>query len=68
MNGYNADTGSTWSQNSRTYGNTTYHNGYDADGNSWNLMQRRVGGTTYYSGTDSDGNFVNGSCNQFGCN
>lgn len=36
MQGYNANTGSSWSQNSQTYGKSTFHNGVDANGNSWN--------------------------------
>ncbi|MQW55661.1 hypothetical protein [Sinorhizobium meliloti] len=35
MQGNNYRTGSRWSQNSTTYGNTTFHNGRDAEGNSW---------------------------------
>ena len=36
MQGHNARTGSNWSQDSHTFGNTTFHNGRDARGNSWN--------------------------------
>lgn len=68
MNGYNFNTGSSWSQNSRSIGNSTYTNGYDSDGNSWNMQQRTIGNRTYYSGTDSGGNFFSGSCGTFGCN
>lgn len=68
MDGYNSNTGSTWSQDSRTIGGTTYHNGYDADGNSWSMTQRRLGSTTYIDGTDSDGNSFSKVCNRFGCN
>lgn len=68
MTGYNSNTGSTWSQNSTTFGNSTFTNGTAADGNSWNMQQRRVGNSTFYSGTDSDGNAFSGSCNAFGCN
>ncbi len=35
MQGYNSETGSNWSQNSTTVGNTTFHNGVDKDGDSW---------------------------------
>lgn len=35
MQGHNSRTGSSWSQNSTTFGNTTIHNGQDADGDSW---------------------------------
>ncbi|MHC2359061.1 hypothetical protein ACVIOG_001202 [Rhizobium leguminosarum] len=68
MQGYNAETGSSWSQNSQTYGNSTYSTGRAADGNSWNMNQRRIGNTTVYSGTDSDGNYFSGSCGAYGCN
>lgn len=68
MNGSNAYTGSTWSQNSMTTGNSTYTTGTDSDGNGWNMNQQRIGSTTIYSGTDSDGNSFSGSCSQFGCN
>lgn len=67
-NGYNSNTGSSWSQNSNTIGNTTYQNGYDSDGNSWNQTINKIGNTTTYSGTDSDGNYFYKSCNQYGCN
>ena len=36
MHGSNARTGSSWSQNSLSIGDTTFHNGTDSDGNSWN--------------------------------
>lgn len=68
MNGSNAYTGSTWSQNSIGTGNSTYTTGTDSDGNSWNMNQHRIGRTTIYSGMDSDGNSFSGTCNQFGCN
>ena len=35
MNGSNYQTGSTWSQQSTTFGRTTIHNGIDKDGDSW---------------------------------
>lgn len=56
MQGHNYGTGSSWSQDSQTIGNTTYHNGRSADGNSWNGTSTRIGGTTYHNGTDSRGN------------
>ena len=58
MRGYNAETGSTWSQRSSTYGGTTTTNGYSADGDSWSM--RRNNDTGAYSGWDSDGNFFSG--------
>ncbi len=35
MNGTNSSTGSNWSQQSTTVGNSTFHNGIDKDGDSW---------------------------------
>ena len=67
LNGYNAGTGSTWSQNSTRYGNTTITNGFDADGNSWNMQQRRIGNSTYTSGFDSNGNYFSQTCGVYGC-
>jgi hypothetical protein len=68
MDGYNSNTGSSWSQNSRSIGGTTFHNGTDADGNSWNSTTRRIGGSTFHSGADSDGNSFSKTCTHFGCN
>ncbi|BCG83090.1 hypothetical protein [Mesorhizobium sp. 113-3-3] len=68
MTGYNANTGSTWSQNSNTFGNTTITDGTAADGNTWHMQQQRIGNSTFYSGSDSDGNAVSGSCGPYGCN
>ncbi|MFD0988222.1 hypothetical protein [Methyloligella solikamskensis] len=68
VNGHNSRTGSSWSQNSNTFGNTTYHNGRAANGNSWNMTDQNFGGTRSLSGTDSQGNSFNYTCNQFGCN
>src|SRR5262249_50298908 len=56
MQGSNEGTGSTWSQNSMTLGNSTYINGRSSDGNSWNENIQHFGNMTTYSGTDSDGN------------
>jgi hypothetical protein len=54
MQGYNANTGSTWSQNSNTIGNTTQIYG-NSNGNSWN--QTITPHSVY--GTDSRGNTYN---------
>ncbi|WP_145109322.1 hypothetical protein ACN9JG_21010 (plasmid) [Cereibacter azotoformans] len=67
LEGRNARTGSHWSQESQTIGNTTYHQGRSADGGNWNMMQQSIGGSTFYSGRDSDGNAFSGSCGPFGC-
>lgn len=55
MNGWNSNTGSTWSQNSRTFGDTTYMNGYSSDGGYWSSTITPYG----IFGYDSDGNYFN---------
>lgn len=67
MQGYNSRTGSSWNQQSQTFGGTTFHSGQAANGNSWNMQQNSYGGTTTYSGTDSSGQFINRTCGTFGC-
>jgi len=47
MQGYNAGTGSSWSQNSNSFGNTTFHNGTDSRGNSWSTTCQSIGGQFY---------------------
>ncbi len=64
-NGYNAQTGSTWSQQSHTYGNITQHNGA-SNGNSWNMTQTQNGFGQTFSGTDSGGNSFHTTCDAFG--
>ena len=68
MTGTNSRTGSSWSQNSRTYGSTTYQDGKSSDGRTWRQTIQNNGaiGTTY-SGTDSNGNRFHKTCTQFGC-
>lgn len=58
--GYNAQTGTSWSQSTRRSGNTSTTNGYDANGNRWNATSRRSGNTTYTNGVDSNGNTFSG--------
>jgi hypothetical protein len=67
VNGYNANTGSSWNQNTYRSGNTSSTYGTAADGSSWNSQTYRTpsGSTTY--GTDSRGNSFSRTCNQFGC-
>lgn len=67
VQGFNANTGSTWSQSSSTFGNTTHHNGIASDGNAWSGTTNRYGNTINHNGIDSKGNFYNKTCNQFGC-
>lgn len=52
MNGYNSNTGSTWSQNSHTFGDTTQIYGTASDGSYWN---ETITPNAVY-GTDSSGN------------
>ncbi|WP_341678379.1 hypothetical protein [Niveibacterium sp. SC-1] len=68
VNGYNAQTGSNWSQQSQQIGNTTITNGRAANGNAWNETTQNLGGgrTTTY-GTDSSGRSYQRTCSQFGC-
>lgn len=66
-NGYNSETGSTWSQNSTTLGDMTFHNG-ESNGNSWDMTDQRLGGgMRSYSGTNSRGESFNVLCTPFGC-
>jgi len=63
MQGYNSGTGSTWSQTTQTYGNTTYNSGTAADGGTWSTTRQDYGNGNYtINGFDSDGNSVNRSC------
>lgn len=67
MQGYNAQTGSTWTQNSQTYGNTTNIQG-TTNGNTWNQTITTMPGMTIQSGTDSRGNSFSRTCTVWGCN
>ena len=64
-NGYNAQTGSTWSQQSHTIGNTTHHNGV-TNGNNWNMTQTQNSFGQTFSGTDSNGRSFHTTCDSFG--
>lgn len=67
MQGRNAGTGGTWTQNSQTYGNTTQIQG-NTNGNSWNQTIQTMPGMTIQSGTDSHGRSFNRTCTAYGCN
>lgn len=69
MNGSNARTGSTWSQQSMDLGNMTMTNGQASNGNSWNSTTMNLGGgmTSIY-GQDSQGNSFSTLCGPYGCN
>ena len=65
INGYNAYTGSQWSQRTNTMGNTTYYNG-QTNGQQWNMIQQNYGGMQTYSGTNSVGQSFYHTCTQVG--
>lgn len=62
MNGYNANTGSSWSRNSSTFGNSTYTYGRNSQGQSWTSTTNQFG--SY--GRNSSGQSWN--CGILGCN
>jgi hypothetical protein len=66
MNGYNAQTGSNWSQNSMNLGNMTITNG-TTNGRPWNETQQNLGGgmRSIY-GTNSYGAPFNYTCTPYG--
>lgn len=66
VDGYNYQTGNSWSQSTQRTGNTSRTTGYDADGNQWTQNTRRSGNTTYQSGYDSDGRSYNGTVRRNG--
>lgn len=67
MQGYNASTGSNWSQNSQTYGGTTQIQG-QSNGRPWNETIQTMPGMTTYSGSNINGQPFNRICTAFGCN
>lgn len=68
VNSYNSRTGTTWSQNTQTYGNQSYTTGRDQHGNSWQHNTNQIGNSQYYNGNDSKGNSYSGNCNPYtGC-
>ena len=68
MNGYNAQTGSTWSQNSMTLGNMTMHNGV-TNGATWHETDMNYGnGFRSIYGTNSEGQSFSYTCAPYsGC-
>ncbi|QCX50696.1 hypothetical protein [Ralstonia pseudosolanacearum] len=69
VNGYNAQTGNSWNETARTFGNTTQINGNAANGQSWNETIHNYGnGNRSIYGTDSRGNSYNHYCTSYGCN
>lgn len=66
VDGYNYNTGSSWSQSTQNIGNTSYTNGYDKNGNSWNSTSQTIGNITYQNGTDSRGRQWNQTIQKIG--
>jgi hypothetical protein len=66
MDGYNSQTGSTWSQDSYRLGNSTFTNG-QTNGRPWDETEQNLGGgmRSIY-GTDSDGNSFSHFCSRYG--
>ena len=67
MQGYNAATGSNWTQNSQTFGNTTQIQG-NSNGRNWSETIQSSPGMTTYSGTNSQGQNFYKICTVAGCN
>lgn len=67
VQGTNAETGSSWNQQTHRSGNTSNTYGSSADGSTWNSTTYRNGSTTNTYGTDSKGNSFSRTCNQYGC-
>jgi hypothetical protein len=67
VQGYNSQTGSTWSQDSHSYGNTTQTYGRSATGDSWNSTTIRTPGMSNTFGMDAQGNSFSSTCTSSGC-
>lgn len=70
VDGYNSSTGSSWSQESHSYGTITQHSGVAADGGRWHSTQQQLGGGYQsFDGVDSQGQGFSYTCGPFGnCN
>ncbi len=66
-NGFNAQNGTTWNQQSTRVGNTTMINGTAADGRSWNATINNTGSMRMITGTDSRGRGFTRTCTANGC-
>lgn len=66
LNGYNAQTGSTWNATTTRVGNSSFTNGTNSDGNSWNSTTNRVGNSSFTNGTDSRGRSFNSTTTRVG--
>ena len=58
----NARTGSSWSRNSITLGDTTFHNDRASSGNSWNATDQRLEDSRHIFSRDSQGNSSSRIC------
>jgi hypothetical protein len=58
----NARTGSSWSRNSITLGDTTFHNDRASSGNSWNATDQRLKDSRHIFGRDSQDNSSSRIC------
>lgn len=67
MQGNNSRTGSRWSQNSQTFGNTTNVQGRDSSGRSWNNTIQTSPGMVRQYGRDASGRSFNRTCTAAGC-
>lgn len=67
MSGSNADTGSTWSQQTHRSGSSSSTYGRDSEGNSWSSNTYRTPSGSTTTTRDSSGNTTTRTCNQFGC-
>jgi hypothetical protein len=66
INGFNAKTGTTWSQTLTSVGGTTFYKGMTND-DSWNLTDQHLGGTRVLSYKDSTGQTWTYTCTPAGC-
>lgn len=67
MRGSNPSTGSNWSQQSHTFGNTTTVHGSDSSGRSWNNTIQTSPGMVRQYGRDASGRSFNRTCTAVRC-
>lgn len=67
MEGSNPRTGSRWSMQSNTIGNTTFNNGTASNGAAWNSTVQDLGGVKIINSTDSRGRSKSITCTAYGC-
>jgi hypothetical protein len=58
----------SWSQQSHTIGNTTYHNGQTVNGNNWNGTTQSIGNMQIHNGINGQGQPYQKTCTPLGCN